>query len=78
MIDNLRQILNIDDSKVSLNQTYQQKRTFKEYPEVKQTFDELNKFTLDNKFYKKNEDGHMNQHEMNFELTYFTYLGTNR
>ena len=41
-------------NKVPLNQTYQIKKTFKDYPEVKRTFDDITKFTFDNNFIRTN------------------------
>lgn len=36
--------------RVPLNQIYKQKRTFREYPEIKKTYDEITKVSIDHKF----------------------------
>jgi 2-polyprenyl-3-methyl-5-hydroxy-6-metoxy-1,4-benzoquinol methylase len=43
--------------KVSLNQTYQRAKTFNDYPEIKQTFDEITQLTDANGLYKIMPDG---------------------
>jgi SAM-dependent methyltransferase len=44
-------------NKVCLNQTYKIKKTFEDYPEIKKTFDEITKLSIDNDFHQIMPDG---------------------
>lgn len=48
----------MDRDKVPLNQIYREKRTFRDYPEIKQTYDDITQFTMDNDFCRETSDGH--------------------
>jgi 2-polyprenyl-3-methyl-5-hydroxy-6-metoxy-1,4-benzoquinol methylase len=45
--------------KVSLNQTYKEKKTFADYPEIKLTYDEITKFTIENDFIDHKKDSRL-------------------
>jgi 2-polyprenyl-3-methyl-5-hydroxy-6-metoxy-1,4-benzoquinol methylase len=43
--------------KIPLNQSYNEKKTFDDYPEIKNTYNQLCKFSMDNNFYRKDSTG---------------------